>query len=249
MKDGSFGFRVKRSQRRPPVKNYQKLYFSRYYAQDKNGEYVPVARSECFAPPEELPDNPYPQRWFYDAEAGYAVRLARTAEGDALGKRNNADLKAEERRWARENQCVGIHDARCPAGCEGCPYRDGCDAPERLEDGKGCKRKCDCCDRFERRILELDRPAATGEEDADAYIDIADTVDVAKIATDSAVLELLLLAVEEMTPEEKALFNATFVNRRTVRDYGAEIHVSHQMVSKRMKKLREKLLGLIGVSE
>jgi hypothetical protein len=78
------------------MKNKQKLYYSHYYNQDLDGKCVPVSRKECFAPA-TLPtaDNPYPQRWFYDYEAGYVIRLARNKAGDDLGKRNAADLKSE----------------------------------------------------------------------------------------------------------------------------------------------------------
>ena len=65
------------------MKHYQKLYYKHFYAQNENGEYVPVTKQVCFAAA-ETPDenNPYKQRWFYDPEAGYAVRLARTSDGD-----------------------------------------------------------------------------------------------------------------------------------------------------------------------
>ena len=51
------------------MKHYQKLYYKHFYAQDENGEYIPVSKKVCFAPAEE-PDttNPYKQRWFYDQE-------------------------------------------------------------------------------------------------------------------------------------------------------------------------------------
>ena len=80
------------------MKNYQRLFYRNYYAQNEKGQYIPVSRKACFAPAEPpTEDKPYKQRWFYDPEAGYAVRLARTADGDKLGRRNAADLKAAER--------------------------------------------------------------------------------------------------------------------------------------------------------
>jgi DNA-binding CsgD family transcriptional regulator len=227
------------------MKNYQKLYYSSYFAQNKSGEYIPVTRRECFAPPEEFPDNPYLQRWFYDHEAGYAVRLARTTEGDALGKRNAADLKAEERRWKRDNQCIGMQDTRCPVDCDACPCADDCDRSEREDSGNGCTRKCDCCQHFERRIVELDRPCGADENGEEAFIEITDDIDVAEIATDSAVLELLLLAVEGLSPEERALYEATIIGDRTERDFAGQLGISHQAVGKQKKKLREKLRSLI----
>ena len=80
------------------MKNYQRFHYDNYFAQDDNGEYVPVTRKECFAPDElTAADTPYQQRWFYDLEAGYAVRLARGQASDDLSRRNKADLKKEER--------------------------------------------------------------------------------------------------------------------------------------------------------
>jgi hypothetical protein len=74
------------------MKNYQKLYYQRYYAQNENGEHLPVSRRECFAPGEEpTAANPFKQRWYYDPEGGYALRLARTRQGDVLGLTFTAD--------------------------------------------------------------------------------------------------------------------------------------------------------------
>ena len=80
------------------MKNYQKLYYQHYYAQNSNGEYVGVSRRECFAPPENpTPENPFKQRWFYDTEAGYAVRLERSVLGETTYRSNDTSLKREER--------------------------------------------------------------------------------------------------------------------------------------------------------
>ncbi|NLI13927.1 MAG: hypothetical protein GX425_15225 [Peptococcaceae bacterium] len=80
------------------MRNYQKLYYKRYYKLLPDGTEKEVTRRECFAPAEEpTPTNPYKQRWYYDPEASYAVRLPRSPLGESLGKRNAADLKKEER--------------------------------------------------------------------------------------------------------------------------------------------------------
>lgn len=80
------------------MRNYQKLYYQHYYKMLPDGTETEVTRRECFAPAEEpTPTNPYKQRWYYDPEASYAVRLPRNPLGENLGKRNAADLKKEER--------------------------------------------------------------------------------------------------------------------------------------------------------
>lgn len=94
------------------MKNYQKLHYNNYYELKENGEYIAVSRIECFAKAKN-PDesNQYKQRWYFDPEAGYAVRLPRNENSYIVSKRNAADLKASERRqssqwsyiWADEN--------------------------------------------------------------------------------------------------------------------------------------------------
>ena len=107
------------------MKHYQKLYYKHFYAQNENGEYVPVTKQVCFAAA-ETPDenNPYKQRWFYDPEAGYAVRLARTSDGDKLGRRNAADLKAAERYEISKTECVLKDKNECDHDCEFCTKRN-----------------------------------------------------------------------------------------------------------------------------
>ena len=94
------------------MRNYQKLYYQHYFQMFPNGTETEVTRRECFAPAEEpTPTNPYKQRWWYDPEASYAIRLPRNQMGDDLGKRNAADLKAEERYQIRKvENCPGELD-------------------------------------------------------------------------------------------------------------------------------------------
>ena len=91
------------------MRNYQKLYYQHYFVMLPNGTETEVTRRECFAPAEEpTPTNPYKQRWWYDPEASYAIRLPRNQMGDNLGKRNAANLKAEERYQIRKAEhCPG----------------------------------------------------------------------------------------------------------------------------------------------
>ena len=109
------------------MKNYQKLHYSNYQQMLPNGDCVNVTRLECFAkatPPTVA--NPFRQRWFYDHESGLAIRLPRNKMGDDLGKRNAADLKAEERRQAREQE-------NCPGELDGY-YENGEEVFIELED-------------------------------------------------------------------------------------------------------------------
>lgn len=94
------------------MKNYQKLYYQHYYEILPNGTETEVTRRTCFAPAEDpTMTNPFKQRWYYDPEASYVIRLPRNQMGDDLGKRNAADLKATERYQVRKiENCPGELD-------------------------------------------------------------------------------------------------------------------------------------------
>ena len=103
------------------MRNYQKLYYQHYYEMLPNGTETEVTRRECFAPAEDpTPANPFKQRWYYDPEASYVIRLPRNQMGDDLGKRNAADLKASERYQIRKDKnCPGELDKLISCGDDG----------------------------------------------------------------------------------------------------------------------------------
>ena len=103
------------------MKNYQNLYYQHYYEMLPNGTETEVTRRACFAPAEDPTlANPFKQRWYYDPEASYVIRLPRNQVGDDLGKRNAADLKASERYQARKvENCPGELDRPISCGDDG----------------------------------------------------------------------------------------------------------------------------------
>ena len=113
------------------MKNYHKLYYQHYFEMLPDGTETEVTRRECFAPAEDpTMSNPFKQRWHYDPEASYAIRLPRNQMGDDLGKRNAADLKATERYQVRKiKNCPGELDK--PISCE-----DGNEVLLEVEDEK-----------------------------------------------------------------------------------------------------------------
>ena len=103
------------------MRNYQKLYYQHYYEMLPNGTETEVSRRACFAPAEDQTlANPFKQRWYYDPEASYVIRLPRNQMGDDLGKRNAADLKATERYQVRKiKNCPGELDRPITCGDDG----------------------------------------------------------------------------------------------------------------------------------
>ena len=165
------------------MRNYQKLHYQHYYAQTSTDDCVPVSRRECFAPPEEpTADNPFKQRWFYDPEAGYAVRLERSAYGDAIHRIGGASLKREERHKARKSQCVWKNTMHCD-------------------------QNCDRCTRCVSRTVDIDRPHVNQSDGAECPLEFADvSANVEAIAQDRAMLSALIAVLNELTQDEQALW-------------------------------------------
>lgn len=103
----------KNLRRKTKMKNYQSLYYKNYFAQNADGDYIPVNRKDCFAPGETpTQDNPFRQRWFYDPEAGYAVRLERSQRGEDTYLMNTASLKKEERQRVKRSEMIELDRPR-----------------------------------------------------------------------------------------------------------------------------------------
>lgn len=198
------------------MKNYQSLRYQHYYNQDLDGICVPVSRKECFAPATPpTADNPYPQRWFYDYEAGYVIRLPRNKAGDDLGKRNAADLKSEERARERRLRCI-------------------------WKGTKNCDQNCDQCSRqHTSRTVELDKNWNNDPNgDMESRFDIPDeAADIAAFFEDKQRLAALTSALGDLTEEDREIIKASYDREKTVREIAAELGFrSHTSVVKRLAK-------------
>ena len=108
------------------MKSYQKLRYKEYYEQFESGDFKLVSRKECFSKSTE--ENQYKQYWYYDITIDgngkiigeIAVRLPRTKEGEIIGKRNQSDLKAEERQRDRDAKCIWKNAGKCSGECGDC---------------------------------------------------------------------------------------------------------------------------------
>src|SRR5690625_7466520 len=89
------------------MKNFKKIRYQKYYVTDENGKHTQVSREVCLEQPESpTKDNPYKQRWYYDIEAGYNVRLARTKANEDIHRYNVTSIKKEERYREKKFFCI-----------------------------------------------------------------------------------------------------------------------------------------------
>jgi len=205
------------------MKNYQHGNYRQYFAQNANGECVSVSRHECFAPGEEpTAGNPFKQRWFYDPEAGYAVRLERNRRGEDTYRANDTFLKREERYQQRKTQCVLRGTKECDGGCKDCDRT-------RLS-----------------RTLELDRTYASNEaEDGpDSRFELMDESDIAEIIADKLLLKALHATLgallDKLSPDERELW-ALLKSKAKKQEIADRFHLTLDGVRYREQRLFAKL--------
>ena len=100
---------------------------------------------------EPTAENPYKQRWYFDPEGGYIIRLLRNEQGEKLYRDNATSIRKEERHYARKYACIGKETGNCDGNCSNCQRNSTA------------------------RTIDLDKPlASNGESDGDAqYLDIS----------------------------------------------------------------------------
>ena len=113
----------------------------------------------------------------------------------------------------------------------------------RDENGNCCTKSCRECPKLR------DGGDLSLEKFTDDGFEIADSVDIAELIADKLLLEQLVVALDDLDPDERALIDALFYNGRTERDYAAEVGISHQAIGKRKKKVIEKLRSLMGADK
>lgn len=201
------------------MKNYQRVNYRKYYAQNENGKYVEVDRKTCFATAEPpTKDNPYKQSWLYDEEASYVVRLSRTKESEDIHRFNSSSLKKEERYRNRKFTCIYKDTNKCSQECNRCEYKNN------------------------SRTVELDKNWSNDDEMDILFTPTDDSQDIFSILEDKELKELIGLAFESLSAEEQLLFNCLLEG--TAKKVLAELlGITVDGVRYRELQLRKKLLA------
>lgn len=202
------------------MKNYQSLTYQNYYAQDENGQYIKVNRKACFSPAEPpTEDNPSKQRWYYDHEAGYAVRLDRNLANEDLHRFNSTSLKREERYRNRKFSCV-------------------------WKDTSNCDQNCNQCNRKNTsRTVELDRTwtSSGNDEMVSIFEPIDESQNIINILEDQELQSILASVLDKLSPEDIELYQA-LLNKEKKKVIAERFDITVDGVRYRELQLRKKLL-------
>lgn len=202
------------------MKNYQSIYYKNYYAKNEEGKYVEVDREVCFAPAEQTTkENPYKQRWFYDVEAEYAVRLDRNQVNEDTHRFNSSSLKKEERYKYRKFACIWKNTSNCDQNCNSCNRKNT------------------------SRTVELDKTwtGNSGEMES-SFAPIDETQDIFGDIENKEFVAVLVEAYEGLSTEDQLLFNS-LVERKAKKEIAKLLDITVDGVRYRELQLRKKLLS------
>ncbi len=204
------------------MKNYQRLYYKKYYIQDEDGKLIQVSKKACFSPAEPpSKENPNKQRWFYDVEASYAIRLARTKSNEELHRFNSTSLKQGERYRDGKLSCVweGKKTAKCDQDCARCNRKNA------------------------SRTVELDKSWETSNDELESsFTPIDESQDIFNILEEKEIMSILLVAYESLSIEDKELFNF-LINKEKKKVIADKLKITVDGVRYRELQLRKKLLS------
>lgn len=202
------------------MKNYQRVNYEKYYVTDEEGNHTQVTRDVCFAvaePPTK--ENPLKQRWFYDEEARYVVRLARTQANEDMHRINSTSLKQGERYRNRKFSCIYKGTNKCDKDCNSCTFKNT------------------------SRTVELDKNWTNdGDEMESSFIPIDESQDIFNILEEKEFMSILLVAYESLSIEEQELFNF-LINKEKKKVIADKLKITVDGVRYRELQLRKKLLS------
>lgn len=207
------------------MKNFLKEHYDHFYIMTADGQTVETTRVECFAPGEApTADNPFKQRWLFDIEAGYIVRLPWNEYGERLHRANASAVKREERHYARKYACMSKGTGCCDEDCGNC-QRDSV-----------------------ARTVSWDEPVCDGEDDdGECFGDrigcdpFKDAEEAEEQAEQNARLQA---AVGKLSPKQKRLFKLHFIDNLSSEKIAPILGVSPQAVRQQIATLKKKLKTL-----
>lgn len=197
------------------MKNYLSKHYQHYYIQTADGQSVETIRAECFAPSESpSAENPYKQRWFYDAEQfSYIIRLPRNEQGEELYRMNATSVKREERYTARKYACILKGTGDCDNDCN------------------NCQRK-----RYSR-IVELDKPLSYDDCGEPLYLEIAVTDKYMDEENESKKEEsdTLHIAISQLEKEQQTLIKLFYFKQKTQKEIALILGKDQSRISRQLK--------------
>ena len=171
--------------------NFMKHNFKDYYAPDGKGGYKEVKRGECFNYDTESFDGKYPQRWYWDIENSFAIRLERNENG----KKIYNGARAERRRaWKTYLEQFG------------CVYKEclNCKGWEEIIDGEN---KCDSCIKHITFIaLDEEHENGDGEKKVQFDIEAESTTNPEHQAITNELLKALNKVLQTLDADERTLW-------------------------------------------
>lgn len=193
-----------------------------------------VTRAVCLAHSEES-ENPFPQRWYVDEEAGLVVRLPRNQMGEDLARENMRYIWREAKYQERRFACLLKGTGKCNGW-------------KTAEDGS---RECDVCQRrFKSRTIELDaffqrKDSGNGDKKETRY-EPADPNDLESIIEEKALLDTLYAALATLAQEDLDLIKDIFWNGKTERELAPSLGYKQ---SKSVNKRKHKILEILRQNE
>jgi hypothetical protein len=177
--------------------NFMKHDFKNYFAPDGRGGYKEVARSVCFAYDAKSFVGKYSQRWYWDIENSFAIRLERNQTGERIHNEARAERRRAVKAYLTQFGCVRNE-------CLDCKGWD-------VADGKDCK--CDSCVKHVM-FIPLDEEHEDGEGGKAVSFDSDSGVDVEHQVESNELLDTLHSVLKTLDRDDRVLWRFLAESKR-----------------------------------
>jgi hypothetical protein len=185
----SAAHRKKRTEETIMHNDFMKHDFKNYFAPDGRGDYKAVSRSECLSYDKRSFTGKYPQRWHWDAESSFVIRLERNDRGERIYNEARADRRRLQKTALEQSGCV----------CKECLDCKGWDV------AVGSERKCDTCVKHVL-FISLDEDTTAEDGNKAVCVELSADTDVHQEIKSSFLLETLHKELQGFTAIERDLW-------------------------------------------
>lgn len=169
--------------------SFMKHSFKNYFAPDDKGGYKEVRRGECFTYDADSFTGKYPQRWYWDAESSFVIRLERNDRGEKIYNEARAERRRQQKAALEQSGCV----------CKECLECKGWDVTVSNES------KCDSCVKH-ITFISLDEDIDVEDGNKVVRVELSADTDVHQEIESSFLLDTLHKELQGFTSDERDLW-------------------------------------------
>ena len=183
-------------------------------------------------------------RIYRDAESGLVAYLPQSTNNDMIVSENNRETWRQSKRAEREAACFAKDTSLCPVLCVACPIRNNCISTYKEKDAVRCVIKCEFCNFTHKSRVDRIGILSEGQTSDEYQVerDLPGDTDIESEVERKVIGEAMLLALELLKDDDRALVSDIFYHEKTERELAPKYDLKQ---GKSINKRKQRILALL----